>query len=74
MWQRFKERWQSEESRLGKILKHWVVWVIGALGIIGDLLQEASVIALQQYLSPKVFKVMAVCALISVFAGKLTKK
>ena len=67
------DRWNAEETKLGKAMKGWFAWATGTVAIIGHLATEANVIAVQQWVSPNIFKFMAGCAIVSAFLGKMTK-
>lgn len=69
-----KQRWQAEESELGKILKKPIARTLGAIGVIGGFLTESNFMAIQQYLPPIVYKIVVICAAITFIVGKLTKK
>ncbi len=73
-WAAICVQWQAEETKIGKFLKNKLSWFVGSLAAIGELVNQAEVIAVQQYIDPVVFRIMAGCALASALIGKLTAK
>jgi hypothetical protein len=69
---RIKARWDAKENKLGKWLKNIFAPTTFALAAVGHLTNSPEILAVQQWIDPIVFKIMAGCALASAIIGKFT--
>lgn len=76
MWSKFRERWESEESSLGKKIKYYIGYVFIGASAITLHVPEITAIFMNAGVQVPVWlpKVFLVCGILGYVGGKITKR